>query len=56
VPKAKAAPVSKVQRPGSPVERAPDSDVGLTALDRRLSETGNVKDARDLLIALRGRR
>jgi hypothetical protein len=56
VPRAKANPVRQVQRPGSPVERAPDSDLGLVALDRRLSESGNVKDARDLLIALRGRR
>jgi hypothetical protein len=51
-----ANPVRQVQRPGSPVERLPDRDVDLVALDRRLSQSGNVKDARDLLIALRGRR
>ena len=56
VPKARSAPVSKLQKPGSPLERAPDSDHTLTALDKRLSKTGNVKDARDLLVALRQRR
>jgi hypothetical protein len=30
VPKAKAAPVSRVQRPGSPAERLPDSDLRLS--------------------------
>jgi hypothetical protein len=51
-----ANPIKQVQRPGSVAERMPDSDYTLQALDKRLSSSGNPRDAADLLNAIRSRR
>ena len=54
LPKARVAPVApRVQRPGSPVERARDSSSALSALDKKLDSSGKWKDAAELLIARR---
>jgi len=45
--------VPTVQRPGSPMTRAPDSDIHLTALSRRLDQTMSVKDGAALVAARR---
>jgi hypothetical protein len=42
-----------VQRPGSPVERARDSDVQIDRLNAKLDRTGSARDAANLLIAQR---
>jgi hypothetical protein len=55
VPKAKVVPIAKVQRPGTPAERASDKDTRLSALDKRLNERGNWRDGAELLMARRGR-
>jgi len=57
VPKAAVAkPVAKVQRPGTPAERATDRDAQLTGLDKTLEESGSIKDGLALLVARRGGR
>lgn len=55
--KSKAAPqpMPKMQRPGSPVERAADDDVQLRDLSRNLDRSMSVKDAAALLVARRAR-
>lgn len=47
--------VPKVQRPGSPVERAPEGDVDLRNLSNKLEQTGSARDAAALLAARRSR-
>ena len=58
VPKAAAPkPVAKVQRPGTPAERATERDTQLTGLDKTLEDSGSIKDGLALLVARRsGRR
>jgi hypothetical protein len=51
-----ARPVPVVQRPGSPLARAPDSEIQHKQLSDRLNKTGSVKDAAALLIARRNAR
>jgi len=45
--------VKTVQRPGSPMARAPDQDIHLRDLSRKLDQTMSVKDAAALVAARR---
>jgi len=57
VAKAKApAPAAKVQKPGTPTERASERDAQLKSLNNRLDNTGNWKDGAELLTAIRNAR
>src|SRR5262249_41893843 len=52
----KMRPVPLGQRPGSPLERAPESEVRLDQLRSRLDATGSPKDAAAYLTAKRAAR
>jgi hypothetical protein len=49
-------PVPNVQRPGSPADRIPDSDLHLGKLEKQLDSIGSAKAGAELLIARRARR
>ena len=54
LPKAQVkATAPKVQRPGSPADRTRDTESGNQSLEKRLTQSGNWKDAAELLISRR---
>lgn len=56
VPKAAARPVPKVQKPGSPAQRAPDADAHERALFNRLDETKGLNSLRTAAQIIQQRR
>jgi len=51
-----ARPIPTVQRPGSPVARAPDEDIHMRSLENKLNTSMSVRDAANLVIARRNAR